>query len=331
MTVLVTGGGGFLGSAIVRQLRRRDVDVRSLSRRRYSELDELGVSQIQGDIAEETVVARAVEGCDLVYHVAAKPGIWGPYHDYYRANVIGTERVIAACRAAGIRRLVFTSSPSVVFGGVDQENVTEDAPYPDRYLAHYPATKALAEQRVRAANDAELATVSLRPHLIWGPGDNHLVPRIIDRGRAGKLAIVGDESKLVDSVYIDNAAAAHLLAAERLAPGCAIAGKVYFITNGEPVPMARLLNGILAAAGLPPVKKRVPAGVAYFVGSLMEAIYGMLRLQREPRLTRFVARQLATAHWFDISAARSELDYQPKVTLEEGFKRLKQEFDNTNK
>jgi nucleoside-diphosphate-sugar epimerase len=324
MNVLVTGGGGFLGGAIVRGLVARGATVRSLARGNYPALHALGVAQVRGDLADADAVKRAVDGCSLVFHVAAKAGIWGPYADYYRSNVKGTRNVIAACRACGVRRLVFTSSPSVVFDGRDMEGVDESVPYPRHYDAPYPATKAEAEQLVRAAGDDTLATVALRPHLIWGPGDTNLVPRIIARARAGRLRRIGGRVNRVDSTYIDDAAAAHLLAADRLAPGSPIAGKVYFISQGEPWPIWDLVNRILQAARLPPVTRTVPRGLALLAGAACEAFARGLRLQDEPPMTRFLARELSSAHWFNIAAARRDLGYQPSVSIEEGMRRLEQ-------
>jgi nucleoside-diphosphate-sugar epimerase len=322
MNVLVTGGGGFLGSAIVRRLAARGDRVRSLTRGHYTELDALGGVQHRGDIADPTIVLEAAAGCDLIFHVAAKAGVWGAYADYHRANVAGTENVLAACRHHSIRRLVYTSSPSVVFDGRDMEGADESAPYPTHYEAHYPKTKAIAERMVLRANGPDLGTVALRPHLIWGPGDNHLVPRILARARAGRLRRVGRAEKLIDAIYIDNAADAHLLAADRLAPGSPVAGKAYFLAQGEPIPLWDLVNRILDAAHLPPVTRTVPAGMAYAVGWLLELTYGLLRLKGEPPMTRFVARELATAHWFDLTAARRDLGYTPAVSLDEGLRRL---------
>ncbi len=326
MKALVTGGGGFLGSAIVRRLVERGDQVVSLSRRRYPELDALGVVQHQGDIAKFGCIRRAARGCDVVFHVAARAGIAGRERDYFLTNVIGTVNVLYACARLRIRRLVYTSSPSVVFDGRDMEGVNESVPYPRHYEAAYPRTKAVAEALVLQANGPTLATVALRPHLIWGPGDNHLVPRLIARARAGRLRRIGRASKKIDSVYIDNAAEAHLLAADRLAPGSAVAGKAYFITNGEPLPLWDLVNRILRAAGLGPVTRSVPAGIAQAAGWLMEGLYGVLPGEREPPLTRFVARELTTAHWFDISAARRDLGYEPAVSIDEGLRRLAAHF-----
>ena len=324
MKALVTGGGGFLGFAIVQRLAARGDEVRSFSRSEYEQLRALGVEMVRGDLADADAVNAAVAGCDTVFHVAAIPGVAGGYQRYYRANVQGTQNVIDACLANEVPRLVFTSSPSVVFDGQDQENVDESAPYPGQYLGHYSHTKAMAEQLAMGANGPRLATVSLRPHLIWGPGDNHLVPRIVSRARAGRLRLIGPGDNLVDSVYIDNAADAHLLAADRLEPEASMAGRTYFITNGQPMPVADLINRILAAASLPPVTRSISPKAAYAIGAVLEAAYRMVGSAAEPPMTRFVARQLATAHWFDITAAKRDLGYEPKVSIDEGMVRLEE-------
>ncbi len=323
MIALVTGGGGFLGLAIVRRLVERGDRVRSLARQRYPALDARGVEQIQGDIADPGAVEKVASGCELIFHVAAKAGIWGRLEDFRRINVEGTRNVLAACRKHGIHRLVYTSSPSVVFSGKDLAGVNESIPYPSHYEAHYPRTKAEAEQLVLAANGPDLATVALRPHLIWGPGDNHLIPRIIAKARAGRLRRLGRGNPLIDSIFIDNAADAHILAADRLAPGSPVAGKAYFLSQGEPIPLWDLVNRILDAAELPPVTRSVPVSVAVAVGWLLEGIYGLLGWQAEPPMTRFLARELSTAHWFDISAARRDFGYQPQVSIDEGLRRLR--------
>jgi nucleoside-diphosphate-sugar epimerase len=324
MIALVTGGGGFLGSAIVRRLRQRGDAVHNFSRGRYPELTDLGVTQHQGDLADPIAVSRAAAGCDIVFHVAAKAGVSGRYRDYHRANVLGTENVLTACRHHGIQRLIYTSSPSVVFAGRDMAGVDESVPYPAHHEAAYPQTKTIAEQLVLRANGSTLATVALRPHLIWGPGDNHLVPRLLARARAGRLRRIGRESKLIDSVYIDNAADAHLLAADRLAPGSAVAGQAYFITQGEPVPLWDLIDRILDAAGMPSVTRSIPTSLAVAAGWFLESAYALFGGDAEPPLTRFVVGELTTAHWFDIGAARRDLSYEPKVSLDEGLHRLRQ-------
>ena len=323
MNALVTGGGGFLGMAIVRRLLERGARVSTLSRLAHPALGDLRVEQILGDVADAGVVARAVEGRDVVFHTAAKAGVWGAFEDYHRTNFIGTQNVVAACRRHGVPRLVYTSSPSVVFDGKDMENVDESAPYPARFEAHYPRTKAMAEQWVRQAADGRLATVSLRPHLIWGPGDNHLLPRLASRARAGQLRRIGPGGKLIDTIYIDNAAEAHLLAAERLAPGSALSGKVYFISQGEPVETWEMINRLLGTAGAPAVERAIPARAALMLAGCFELWHRLSRNAREPRLTRFVVKELCAAHWFNITAARRDLGYEPRVSITEGLARTK--------
>lgn len=319
---LVTGGGGFLGSYICRDLRARGVEVVALQRGAYPALEATGVTTVRGDLASPESVTRAAEGCDTVFHVAAKAGVWGSYESYRVANVVGTENVLAACAAQGVARLIYTSTPSVVHGGEDVAGVDESAPYATEFLTAYPATKAEAERMVLAQHGAALATVALRPHLIWGPGDNHLVPRIIARHREGRLRFVGDGSNVIDGVYVENAAAAHLLAAECLERGGACGGKAYFITNGEPMPLRDLVNGIVAAAGLPPVRRTIAPSVAYAVGAILELLYSLLRRQDEPLMTRFVAKQLSTDHWYDIGASARDFGYRPAISTQEGLRRL---------
>lgn len=326
MKALVTGGGGFLGNAIVQKLLKEGHEVRSLTRRDYPALRKQGVDVHQGDLADLNTVLNATEGCDLVFHVAALAGVWGPYEDYYNANVKGTENILEGCKKHGIPRLIYTSTPSVVHSGGDVEGVDESAPYATHFETHYPKTKAIAERMVLEHNHDTFSTIALRPHLIWGPGDNHLIPRIIQRARAKRLRLIDGGTKLIDSVYVDNAAKAHLLAMEHLKPGAACAGKAYFITQGEPIPTRELINRILNAAGLPPTTKSVSFKTAYRVGGLLEKGFKLFNAKKEPPMTRFVAQQLSTAHWYDISAARRDLHYTPEVSLSEGLEKLAAHF-----
>jgi nucleoside-diphosphate-sugar epimerase len=330
MKALVTGGGGFLGQAIVKLLQARGAQVRSFSRNEHPALTALGVEHYRGELGDADAVAHAAEGCDTVFHVAAKAGVWGPYAEFYRANVLGTRHVIAACRRHGIGRLVHTSSPSVVFDGHDMEGVDESVPYPQHFEAFYPQTKAEAEQLVLQANDGQLATVALRPHLIWGPGDNHLVPRILERGARGSLRRLGRRECLVDTIYIDNAALAHLQAADHLAVGSPVSGKAYFLAQGEPLPLWGVVNRILEAGGLPPVTRTVSPELAYRIGAILEKTYLLLRLRGEPPMTRFVARELSTSHWFDLGAARRDFGYQAVVSFDAGIERLREWLASRN-
>ena len=330
MKALVTGGGGFLGKAIVHLLRTRGIDVRSFSRSPHPALNALGAKHVCGTLSDAAAIAGAVEGCDIVYHVAAKAGVWGPYEEFYETNVVGTRNVINACREKGVERLVYTSSPSVVFDGSDMAGVDESVPYPEHFESYYPQTKAEAESLILTANDETLATVSLRPHLIWGPEDNHLVPRIIKRGRQGALRKIGSRECLVDTIYVDNAAEAHLMAADKLQIGSPVAGKAYFLSQDEPLPLWDIVNRILAAAKISPVTRTISPALAYGIGWTLEKIYGALGLKSEPRMTRFLAKELSTAHWFDISAARRDFGYKPTISIDEGMERLEKWLANSS-
>jgi len=320
--VLVTGGGGFLGGAIVNRLIKRGDRVRSLSRKLYPALETRGVEQIKGDIADLAVVTKACEEIDVVFHVAAKPPPWGKYEAYYQTNVVGTENVIMGCKLQKVSRLVYTSTPSVVFDGTDKEGADESLPYPAKHNAYYPETKALAEQQVLAAADHGLSTVALRPHQIWGPGDPHFVPRLI--ARAKELKQIGNGKNLVDTTYIDNAADAHLLAADRLAKSPAISGNTYFISQDDPIPAWDMINAILNAAGLEPVSGSISYRTAWTIGAVLEFGYRLLRISREPKMTRFLADAVSKSHWFDISAAKKDLGYFPAVGTAEGLRRLEE-------
>ena len=320
--VLVTGGGGFLGSAIVKMLVDRGDRVRSFSRRFHERLAAWDVEQIQGDIADGTAVAAALRDIDVVVHVAAKAGVWGKYADFFRTNVTGTRNVIAGCKTAGVRALIYTSSPSVIFEGTDLEGVDETIPYPRKLQAFYPQTKALAEQAVLEAVRQGLKAVILRPHLIWGPEDPHFLPRII--ARASRLRRIGDTAKRVDTIYIDNAAEAHLAAVDKLLSRPELAGRIYFISQGDPIPLWDMIDALLNAAGHGPVRGSISPVLAWWIGAVLEWSHRLLGLKSEPRLTRFVAKELATAHWFDIGAARRDLDYRPRISTAEGLRRLAQ-------
>ncbi|GJM10827.1 MAG: 3-beta hydroxysteroid dehydrogenase [Lysobacteraceae bacterium] len=328
MKVLVTGGGGFLGGAIVRQLLSRGDQVRSFARSDYPSLRKLGVDVVCGDLSDTAAVSNAIGGCDAVIHVAARAGIWGSRQQFWEPNVNGSQNVLDACRSHGIRRLVFTSSPSVVHGDGAIEGGDESLPYPERFLAPYPESKAEAERRILSANDDELTTVALRPHLIWGPHDPQFLPRLIEKSRTGKLALIGDGSNLVDTTYIEDAARAHLLALDRATPDAACAGKPYFITQGSPMPIRHILNGLLNAVGEPKVTRSIPSALAYPLGAALEVSFRMLGKQQEPPMTRFLAHQLSTAHWYDISAAQRDLDYAPAISIAEGLSQLRSWYQN---
>lgn len=324
MKALITGGGGFLGSAIVKALLSKEYDVKTIQRSDYPFLREWGVETVRGDLTQTDDINAAADGCDIIFHVAAKAGVWGDYDDYYQANVVATKNVIDACKKNNISYLVYTSTPSVVFDGSDEEGINESVPYSRYFFNAYQKTKAEAEQLVLTETSDSLKTVALRPHLLWGPGDPHLVPRVINRAKAGRLRLVGKTTNKVDSCYIDNAAQAHILAANCLLTNANCAGKAYFISNGEPLMMPELINKILAAANLPPVTKTLNETTAYYLGVVFENLYKLFNIKQEPIMTRFVARQLASSHWFDLSAAKQDFAYQAEVSIDEGMRRLKE-------
>ncbi len=327
MKALVTGAGGFLGQYIVEQLLARGDSVRGVARNRYAELDRLGVEFLQGDLRDAQFASDACEGMDVVFHVAGVAGIWGPWQHFHSINTIATVNIVAGCRSHRVPKLVYSSSPSVTFDGSDQKQVDESAPYPTRWLCHYPHSKALAEQHVLESNGRDgLLSCALRPHLIWGPRDHHLIPRLLDRARSGKLRRVGDGTNLVDMIYVENAAAAHLQAANALRDGSPVCGKAYFISQGEPVNCWDWIDEILVSAGLDRIEKSISFAVAWRVGAAMEAVYRLLRLKGEPRMTRFLAAQLAKDHYFDIRRARQDFGYSPQISTAEGMRRLAEEL-----
>ena len=322
MKALVIGGGGFVGSAIVRQLTERGDEAAVLGRSHYPEIDRLGVRQYQVDILDSDHLIRTMQGYDTVFHVAAKAGIWGPKEEYESINVTGTRNVLGACFANGVQSLVYTSTPSVVFNRRDLQSADETIPYAKRFLCYYASSKAMAEQMVLASNSKVLKTCAIRPHLVWGPGDPHLVPRLLARGRKRQLKQVGSGKNLVDISYIDNVADAHLLAADNLNSAAVCAGNAYFISQGEPVNLWNWINDLYKRMGIPPITRKVGELPAYLVGTFLEGVHLWFGLAAEPRMTRFLAEQLARSHWFSIDRARRDLGYKPRVSTADGMERL---------
>ncbi len=321
MKAVVTGGGGFLGQAVVEQLLDRGWSVTVVGRGTYPQVEARGACTLRLDVADDDQdpLTRALDGSELCVHAAAKAGVWGPRAEYERINVRGTENVLAACRATGVPRLVYTSSPSVVFDGHDHRNAGPDLPYAAHYEALYPETKARAERAVLAANSATLATVALRPHLIWGPRDPHLLPRLIRRAVTGRLVQVGDGTNEVSITYVENAAAAHVQAAAKLAPGVPWSGRAFFVNDPEPVRLWSWLTELMHGLGLPGPKRHVSLGLARFVGGIAESVWSALALSGEPPVTRFVASQLATSHTYDLGPAREAFGYAPPVPAAEAL------------
>ena len=328
----ITGASGFIGGKIAERLLAEGRRVRVLARRPLPHLEALGAEVIPGDLDNREALRRGCLGTESVFHVAGRVGVWGSRREFFEVNVGGTRNVIAACREANVPRLVYTSSPSVVYNGGDLAGIDESAPLCLHAPCGYPTSKAAAEREVLAAHGPSLATVALRPHLVWGPGDKNVVPRVLALARTGKLKIIGSGRNKVDVTHISNVVDAHLLAEGAL---CAsqipdpksktprsAAGRAYFITNGEPVILWDWINQLLRGVGIPEITKHVPLPVAYAAGGLMEGLWRVLPLKGEPPMTRFVAKEMATDHWFDISAACRDLGYHPLVTMADGTAEL---------
>ena len=320
MRVLVTGARGMLGGAVARALAARG-DIVTVLQRHPCGLPVREVLADLGDPADAAAVTTAVGGCDAVVHLAAKVDVIGPWREYARVNVEGTRALLAAARCAGVRRFVHVSSPSVAHAGSALVGAPAGAADPQRARGHYARSKALAEQVAlgsTAQSSCAPAVVAVRPHLVWGPGDPQLVGRIVARARAGRLPVVGTGAALIDTTYVDDAVDALVAALDR-AP--TIPGRALVVSGGEPRPVAELLAAICAAAGEHPPRVAVPARLARAAGGVVEALW-----RGDPPMTRFLAEQLSTAHWFDQRATRAALGWAPRVGLDEGFRRLRAAF-----
>ena len=320
--VLVTGGGGFVGSALVRRLTQSGYEVRVAGRNRYPHVETMGAVCEIGDVGDPVFADRICAGIDTVFHTAAKAGIWGSWQFYKRTNIDGTCNIVDACKKHKVPRLVYTSTPSVVFDRRGIIEGDESLPYATKYLCHYAHSKAIAERYVLAHNSNDLHTCAIRPHLIWGPGDPHLVPRLIERGKQGKLKIVGSGANLVDVTFVDNVVHSHLLAAQNLEYEKRAGGQAYFIGQEKPVRLWTWINDLYQDLGISPVVSHVPYALAYLVGATMEMAFKIGSKKTEPPMTRFLAFQLAKSHYFSHEKAKKELGYEPIVSLEDGKERL---------
>lgn len=313
MKVLVTGASGMLGRGVAQALLERGDDVTVLQRRPST----VDTRQVLGDVADAAVVAEAVAGCEAVVHLAAKVDVVGPWAEYARANVDGTREVLQAARGAGVRRLVNVSSPSVAHSGRSLVGVGAGPADPGRARGAYARSKAIAEQLALAADSADLAVVSVRPHLVWGPGDTQLVGRIIERARAGRLLIIATGAALIDTTYVDNAVDALVAAVD-----ADVHGEALVVSNGEPRPVGEVLRRLCAAAGVPAPGRHVPLALALAAGAVVEGVWSLFDRRDTPPLTRFLAEQLATAHWFDQRRTHTALGWTPRVRLDDGFAAL---------
>lgn len=329
MKVMVTGGGGFLGRRIVDGLLREGHRVVAFQRQDHPDLAARGVEIRRGSLVDADALRAALAGCEAVIHTAAKAGVWGPRKDYFTTNVEGTRNLCSCMREVGITRLVHCSTPSVVFNRGSFEGADESLPYGRDWLCHYAESKARAEASVLEwGRSGNARVIALRPHLIWGPGDPHLLPKVIERSRAGRLRIVGDGTNRVDITRVENAAAAHLLALKALERGSAV-NRPYFISQGEPVVLWGWINDLLERVGVAPLRKRISLPAAYRIGALCEVAWKLTGRQGIPPMTRFVALELGKSHWFSIDAARSELGYRPEAfPIREGLDGYAREYTN---
>lgn len=321
MNILVTGGGGFLGSSICRQLAASGHQVTAFQRSAAGHLARFGVASLEGDVRDAGALSSAFDNRDAVIHCAARAGIWGDEESYRSTNLEGTRNVIEACREQGVSLLVYTSSPSVVLTGEDIEGGDESLPLVSEPLTAYQASKIDAESLVREANAPGLKTVVLRPHLMWGPGDPHLLPRLAERALADRLFLPAPDKKS-DLVYVENAARAHVQALQEMSATGRCAGKVYFITNNEPQVQGEFVPRLLEAAGIDARIRRIPPALARMAGAAMERAWKLFRIDSEPPLTRFTAAQLCASHWFDGSAARRDFGYVAPIRIEQGLQAL---------
>ena len=320
MRVLMTGGSGLLGQTTIRALASAGHDVIALQRQRSSEV---ACEQVLADVCDAHAVAGAAEGCEVVIHGAARVGVVGPREEFRRVNVGGTKAVVAACREAGVERLVFISSPSVGYESVATVGAGASAPITVRRdRSWYSESKAEAELVALSANNPSLAVTVVRPHAIWGPGDTQLIGRIVERARSGRLFIVGGGTALIDTTYVDNAATALVVAAEQSVFGGKLAGRAFVVSNGEPLPVRVLLERICKAAGVPPPRRDVPLTVAQGLASVAERLWARSRPGVEPPATRFLVDQLTLAHWFDPRPFREATGWRPAVSMAEGMRRL---------
>lgn len=315
--ILVTGASGMLGAGVARALAARG-DVVVVMQRRASGL---GLSEVRGDVTDREAVQRAVAGCDAVVHLAAKVSLVGDLDAFRRVNVEGTRNLVEAARAAGVDRFVYVSSPSVAHAGSALVGAGAGPADPEHARGPYARTKAEAELIALAADAPGFAVVAIRPHLVWGPGDEQLIARIVERARTGRLVLIGGGKALIDTTYVDNAVDAIVAAGDRAADA-GVHGQAFVVTNGEPRTVAELLTRIATAGGAPAPRRSVPFPVAWAGGRLVESAWALLRRPGEPPMTAFLAEQLATAHWFDQRRTRTALGWQPRVSLDEGFARL---------
>lgn len=318
MKVLVTGAGGFLGFEVAKSLVEMGHEVTNLSRNHYITLDAYNIKTIKCDLSQFEEVD--LSGFEAVVHCAAIAGVWGKKSSFYDTNYHGAIHLYEMAKKAGVKYFVYTSTPSVVFGSDDIIFGDESLAYPDKFYTYYAHSKSMAEKYILENSDHDMEAIALRPHLIWGEGDPHLVPRILQKARSGDLKRVGNGDNLVDVIHVKNAAMAHTLALSALKAGKGLGGNAYFIGQERAVNLWDFINQILQYNDIEPIEDSVNYSTAYFVGMILEFIYRLLGINKpEPPMTRFVAMQLAKSHYFSHEKAAQDFGYTPEITIEKGL------------
>ena len=326
MNVLVTGGAGFLGKEIVIALLKKNFSVTSLSRKTYKELEDLGVTSLVCDLSSEKDLDDIdLSVFDAIFHVAALAGVWGRREDFFTINTLGTKSLYNAAKLAGVKYFIYTSSPSVVFGAEDIKGADESLAYPKKYYSDYAESKALAEKFLLNQGDDGPLVIALRPHLIWGEGDPHIFPRLVQSAKEGKLKRIGSGTNLVDVIHVRNAADAHILALESLIQNSKLHGRAYFLGQDKPVNLWDFINRVLVLNKTEPIESEISFKLAYRLGFVLESIYRFFKVfNTEPRMTRFIALQMGKSHYFSHEKAKKDLGYIPLISTDEGLREIYQ-------
>lgn len=317
----VTGGSGFVGRNLIQALIARCDSVRALARSPASmkAVETLGAEAIAGDLDDAEALRSAMQGCDVVFHAAAKVEEWGDPADFYRINVTGTKNALNAARAAGVACFVHVSTEAVLATGEPIIDVDETRPrQPQKTVARYPRTKALAEERVIAANAADFRTVSVRPRMIWGNDDTSLLPQIVEAVNQGRFMWINKGRYPTSTTHVENVVEGLLLAAEK-----GLGGEVYFVTDGPPIELRQFLTELAATRGVEIPDKSLPHWLALVLAKTCETLWGLLRINGSPPISQVVVRLLGEPVTVDDSKARHELGYQARVDRQAALARMK--------
>jgi len=317
--IFVTGGSGFIGGRLIARLRSEGHGVRALARSTTAaeRVRARGAEPIEGDLADVAAMRAGAENCELAFHAAAMLGDWGKPEDFERGNVQGTANVLRACAEAGVRRFVHVGTEAALLAGRPLVNVDETAPLRPDSPALYSATKARAEQAVRAANREGFETVVVRPRFVWGVGDTTLLPVMVEMVRSGRFAWIDGGRHLTSTTHVENTVEGLILGASRGRPG-----EVYFVTDGEPVSFREFVSELLATQGVQAPSRSIPAVAASVIASTGEAAWRLLPLPGRPPLTRFAYWVSAQECTIRIDKAREQLGYTPVKKIADGLAEL---------